>query len=71
MSSKRFHSRRSFLRTLGVAALGAPFITSCLMTRSHSHVLRHASFGAGGMAWTDLTQIAKCPGVEIVAICDV
>ncbi|MGL5018611.1 MAG: Gfo/Idh/MocA family oxidoreductase, partial [Luteolibacter sp.] len=33
--------------------------------------LRHASFGAGGMAWEDLTQIAKCPGVEIVAVCDV
>ena len=65
------HSRRSFLKTLGVAAAGAPFITSGLMAQSPSRVLRHASFGAGGMAWEDLTQIANCPGVEIVAVCDV
>ena len=64
-------SRRSFLKTLGLAAAGAPFITRGLMAQSPNSVLRHASFGAGGMAWADLTQIAKCPGVEIVAICDV
>jgi len=71
MNKNHFTSRRSFLKTLGVAAVGAPLVTSCMMTRSRSQVLRHASFGAGGMAWADLTQIAKCPGVEIVAICDV
>ena len=64
-------SRRSFLKTLGGAAVGAPFIARGLMAQSPNSVLRHASFGAGGMAWSDLTQIAKCPGVEIVAICDV
>ena len=42
-----------------------------LMAQSPGSVLRHASFGAGGMAWEDLTQLAKCPGIEIVAICDV
>jgi hypothetical protein len=41
------------------------------MAQSPNSVLRHASFGAGGMAWSDLTQISKCPGVEIVAVCDV
>ena len=71
MKSNRFQSRRSFLKTLGVAAVGAPFITSGLMARSPNSVLRHASFGASSMAWEDLTQIAKCPGVEIVAVCDV
>jgi len=71
MNTKSFSTRRSFLKTLGVAALGAPFITRGLMAQSPNRVLRHASFGAGGMAWTDLTQIAKCPGVEIAAICDV
>ncbi|MGL5017330.1 MAG: Gfo/Idh/MocA family oxidoreductase, partial [Luteolibacter sp.] len=65
-------SRRSFLKTLGVAAAGAPFITHGLMAQPPDPKrLRHASFGAGGMAWEDLTQIAKCPGVEIVAVCDV
>jgi len=65
------YSRRSFLKTLGVAAAGAPFITRGLMAQSPNSVLRHASFGAGGMAWVDLTEISKCSGVEIVAVCDV
>jgi predicted dehydrogenase len=64
-------SRRSFLQTLGAAALAAPFITSNLFAQPPSRRLRHASFGAAGMAWADLTQIAKCPNVEIVAVCDV
>jgi hypothetical protein len=71
MNTHHFTSRRSFLKTVGVAAIGAPFITGCLTSRPRGQVLRHASFGASGMAWADLTQIAKCPGVEIVAICDV
>ncbi len=71
MNSSHRPSRRSFLKTLGVATVGAPFITGCLTTRPRSQVLRHAAFGAGGMAWVDLNQIAAVPGVEIVAICDV
>jgi hypothetical protein len=64
-------SRRSFIKTLGVASAGAPFMTGALTAQSPARILRHASFGAGGMAWEDLTRIARCPGVEIVAICDV
>jgi len=64
-------SRRSFLKTLGTAAIAAPFLTRHLFALPPSRTLRHASFGAGGMAWADLTQIANCPNVEIVAICDV
>ena len=65
------HSRRSFLKTIGTAALAAPFITSCMTNRARGGTLRHASFGTGGQAWDDLNEIAKCPGVEIVAVCDV
>ena len=64
-------SRRTFLKTLGATAIAAPFITRGLMARLASGTLRHASFGAGGMAFADLTEIGKCPGVELVAICDV
>jgi len=72
MNRNHLTSRRSFLKTLGVTSAGAPFITPGLMAQSpNTKLLRHASFGAGGMAWEDLTQIAKCPGVEVVAICDV
>ena len=65
------YSRRTFLKTLGAAALTAPFISHRLLAQPASRTLRHASFGAGGMAWSDLTQIANCPNVEIVAVCDV
>src|ERR1035438_10648383 len=64
-------SRRSFLKLLGTATAAAPFVTSGLLARSPSGTLRHASFGAGGMAWSDLTQIANCANVELVAVCDV
>ncbi len=64
-------TRRAFLKTLGTAAIAAPFVTSDLLAAPPGRTLRHASFGAGGMAWADLTNIAKCPGVEIVAVCDV
>ncbi|MEI7807444.1 MAG: Gfo/Idh/MocA family oxidoreductase [Verrucomicrobiota bacterium] len=64
-------TRRSFLKTLGTAAIAAPFLTRHLLALPPSRTIRHASFGAGGMAWSDLTQIANCPNVEIVAVCDV
>jgi predicted dehydrogenase len=41
------------------------------MAQSPNSVLRHASFGAGGMALGDLTMIGNCKGVEMVALCDV
>lgn len=71
MSSRQHISRRSFLKTAGAAVLAVPFISQRLLAQPASRTVRHASFGAGGMAWQDLTQIANCPNVEIVAICDV
>jgi predicted dehydrogenase len=64
-------SRRSFLKKLGVGAVAAPFVTRGLVARPPSSILRHASFGAGGMAWSDLTEIAKCRPVQLVAVADV
>lgn len=65
------YSRRSALKLLGTAAAGAPFISMRARAESPANTIRHASFGAGGMAWSDLTLIANCPNVEIVAVCDV
>lgn len=64
-------SRRAFLKTAAAAALAAPFLSPRLLAQPASRTLRHASFGAAGMAWSDLTEIANCPNVDIVAICDV
>ena len=71
MKQNHSYSRRSFLKTIGAAAIATPFITRNLFAAPPSMRLRHASFGAAGMAWSDLTQIANCPNVEIVAVCDV
>ena len=71
MQQKHFHSRRSFLKTLGATAVAMPFIAHNLFAQPPGMRLRHASFGADGMAWSDLTQIANCKNVEIVAVCDV
>ncbi len=71
MSQPTTHSRRSLLKILGTTAVGAPLLGSDLFARSPAKPLRHASFGADGMAWADLSEIARCENVEIVAICDV
>ena len=71
MENHPSYSRRSVLKLLGTSTAGAPFVTSNLMAAPPSNRVRHASFGAGGMAWSDLTQIANVPNVEITAVCDV
>jgi predicted dehydrogenase len=64
-------SRRSVIKLLGTTAAGAPFVTSNLMAQSPSNTVRHACFGLGGMAESDLAHISNCKNVEIVAFCDV
>jgi hypothetical protein len=64
-------SRRSFLKTLGAAGLAAPFVTRNLRAAPPSRVLRHASFGAAGMAWSDIQAICSNPFVKLVAVAEV
>jgi predicted dehydrogenase len=64
-------SRRTFLKKLGAGLLSAPFLTRGLMARRPAEILRHASFGAGGMAWVDLSELAKWQVVQLVAVADV
>ena len=64
-------NRRAFLKTLGAAAAATPFLTRGLMARSPNEVLRHASFGASGMAWSDLNEFAKFKEFELVAVAEV
>ncbi len=71
MTSSPSFTRRSFLRTLGTAALASPFLTHGLMARPRNELLGHASFGASGMAWEDLTQITKSKRVELIAVAEV
>ncbi len=72
MNFKTGVSRRSFLKSLGVATLAAPWVTSGWAARPPSSVLRHASFGANGMAWADLNELTKYKNaLELVAVADV
>jgi len=64
-------NRRSFLKLLATASAAAPFMTRDLIARPPSGVLRHASFGASGMAWSDIQEIAKFKEVELVAVAEV
>ena len=63
--------RRSFLKRLAAGAAAAPFVTRGLMAQSANGVLRHASFGAAGQAWSDLNEIAKFKDVKLVAVAEV
>src|SRR5215831_17932836 len=67
----RSFSRRSFLKTLGAGALAAPFLARGWAAQSPNGTLRHASFGAAGMAWSDITEFAKFKPFELVAVAEV
>jgi hypothetical protein len=64
-------TRRSFLKTLGAAGLAAPFVTRDLLALPPNSVLGHASFGAAGMAWEDLAQLARFKRLHLLAVADV
>ncbi len=66
--------RRSFLKTLGTGAaagLAFPYFARNAHAAAPSKVLRHASFGASGMAWADIQAIASNKFVKLVAVADV
>jgi predicted dehydrogenase len=64
-------NRRSFLRSLGLTAAAAPFVTRGWMVAAPNSRLNHASFGANGMAWSDIQAITHQPAVNLVAVADV
>ena len=63
--------RRSFLKQLGTAAFAAPFVTSGLRAASPNEAVRHASFGASGMAGADWGAITGHKAVKFVAVAEV
>ena len=71
MNSSQNVSRRSFLKQIGWAGMAAPFVTSGLRAASPNSILQHASCGASGMAWADLTEFTKSKFIKIVAVADV
>ena len=64
-------SRRSFLKTVGVAAITAPFFTRNLLSAAPSERVRFAAFGSANMARADINSIISHPNVDFVAVADV
>jgi predicted dehydrogenase len=64
-------TRRSFLQQLAVAGLAAPFVTRDLLAAPASGVVRLASFGASGMARSDINELTRSSFVRLVAVADV
>ena len=63
-------TRRHLIRgTVGLFA--APAFIPRLISAAPSERVRHASFGAGGMAGADLSAIASHKNVDLVAVADV
>ena len=63
-------NRRQVLRG-SVGLFAAPAFIPRLISAAPSQRVRHASFGAGGMAGADLSSIASHKNVDFVAVADV
>ena len=70
MSRSHRSTRRHFIKTLG-AGVAAPFFIPNLISAPPSQRVRHASFGADGMASSDWLEFSNLPNVEIVCIAEV
>jgi predicted dehydrogenase len=64
-------SRRRFLAQTAALGFSAPFFIRNLRAAPPSETVRHASFGAGGMAHADLSAIASHKNVRLAAVADV
>jgi predicted dehydrogenase len=69
-SKSHLISRRSFLRNTALAGLAFPFV-SRLGAASANGFVRHASFGATGMAGADLNAIIGTHFAELIAVAEV
>ncbi len=70
MSRPNQLSRRLFLKQ-AAATLALPAFIPHLCSAAPTDVVRHASFGASGMAGADLGAIASHPKVKLVCVADV
>ena len=71
MSRLHRTDRRTFLKQTAAAAFAAPAFIRNLTAAPPSDVVRHASFGASGMAGADLGAIISHPKVKFVCVADV
>ena len=63
-------SRRTFLQTLSAGAAAVPLAGGILLAQAGRKV-RHASFGAAGMALSDIRAFSSHEAFDLVAVADV
>jgi predicted dehydrogenase len=64
-------TRRTALKRFAAAGLAAPFVFRLHAGAAPSETIYHASFGASGMALSDLLSISSSKYVKLVAVADV
>lgn len=72
MSSSSSHvTRRSALKQWAGAGFAFPFVMRAHATAAPSETVYHASFGASGMAASDIDSLTASPYLKLVAVADV
>ncbi len=71
MSRTVSRTRRSFLKHLAAAGVATPLLARHLLSAPPSGRVRHASFGANGMAGGDMMAFANHPKVDLVCVAEV
>jgi predicted dehydrogenase len=64
-------TRRSAIKTIAAAGLAGPLIYDATAHAGPNETLNHASFGANGMALSDIRSLTASKHVRLVAVADV
>jgi predicted dehydrogenase len=64
-------ARRSFLKKAAAATFGAPLFVPHLFSQPPNGRVRHASFGADGMAGADIGSLTSHPSVDLICVAEV
>ena len=72
MADRQTPTRRTFVKSAAYAGLTMPLIAPALVrAEPAANQINHASFGGGGMAWSDVNSLKSYKGWTLRAICDV
>jgi predicted dehydrogenase len=64
-------TRRTALKTMAAAGIGLPFVFRHAAAAGPNETLNHASFGASGMAWSDIRSLTASKHIRLVAVAEV
>jgi predicted dehydrogenase len=71
MSSKSRVTRRAAIQAMAAVAMSAPFVFKLSGAQGPNETVNHASFGANGMALSDIRSLAASRHLRLIAVADV